>query len=75
MLKKQGRIHGYLDGMQVGRGNFWGHLSIWAGAVWLGFGPQDWDLGLMTGIWASSKQMDRRTDGQRRRKFPICVKA
>ena len=30
---KQGRIHGYLSRVRVGRGGFWGHFIIWAGAV------------------------------------------
>ena len=35
---KQGRIHGYPSCVRVGRGCFWGHPIIWAGAV--GQGPQ-----------------------------------
>ena len=30
---KQGWIHGYPSHVRVGRGHFWGHLMIWAGAV------------------------------------------
>ena len=49
---------------------------IWA--LGLGFGPQDWDMGLKTGIWASRLGFEggkRRRRRRRRRKFPICVKA
>ena len=45
-----------------------------------GFGPQDWDLGLETGKWASRLRYGPGGEGggrrrrRRRRKFP-CVKA
>ena len=50
-------------------------------ALRLGFGPQDWDLGLETGIWDSGLEFEgggrnrRRRRRRRRRKSPICVKA
>ena len=54
--------------------------EIWA--MRLGFEPQDWDLGLKAGIWASRLRYGpggwgggRRRRRRRRRKSPICVKA
>ena len=32
-LKKQGRIHGYLSRVRVGRGRIWGHFIIMGGAL------------------------------------------
>ena len=33
ITKEQGRIHGYHSRVRVGRGRYWGHQIIWAGAV------------------------------------------
>ena len=42
---------------------------IWA--LRLGFGPQDWDLGLETGIWASGRGgTEEKKEEEKKEKIP-----
>ena len=57
IYEKQGRIHGYLSRVRVGRGYIWGHQSIWAGVI----GPK------------TAKKSNRSPKGNRWSAIPVAL--
>ena len=56
LKNKQGRIHGYRSRVQVGRGQIWGHQTIWAGAV-----RSEYKIHKKSKIRPTNRQTDRWT--------------